>query len=244
MKTLIKHIIFTIFFLTSLASVASAETFTIMTEEYPPLNYTENGKLTGLSSDVVTEMLKRLGQQGSIKVLPWSRAYNLIQTKGNHVLFSMVRNEKRENIFKWVGPISSDKMVFFAKKGSDLTINSIDDAKKVKKIGTYKDSALEIFLKENGFKNFESIIDDSANVKKLGAGRIDLWIANYLQGIQTTKKIAGDSSAVQEVFEIKTTEFYIAFSKSTPDDVIAKWQKVLDEIKNDGTFDNIKKKYQ
>jgi polar amino acid transport system substrate-binding protein len=225
------------------APPATAGNFSIMTEEYPPFNYTENGQLTGLSFDVMVEVLNRVGHPNTIKVQPWSRAYNLILAKDNRILFSMTRTDQREPLFKWVGPIAANKWVFFAKKGSNITITSLDDARKVKKIGTYKDDAAELFLKKRGFTNIDSVIDDLANVKKLVAGRVDLWIVGYLQGLHKARTAVGDSAVLEKVFDVKDTQFYIAFSKSTPDAVIAKWQAALDGIKKDGTYDRILKKY-
>ncbi|MCP4116296.1 MAG: amino acid ABC transporter substrate-binding protein [Desulfobacteraceae bacterium] len=214
-----------------------------MTEEYPPFNYTENGQLTGLSYDVMAELLKRVGHPDNIKVQSWSRSYKLIQTRDNHILFSMTRTNQREPLFKWVGPVAENKWVFFAKKGNSLKINSLEDARKVKKIGTYKDDAAELFLKSNGFTNLDSVIDDSVNVKKLLAGRIDLWIVGYLQGLHKARTAVGDSAVLEKVFDVKETQLYIAFSKATPDAVIAQWQAALDEMKKDGTYDKVLKKY-
>ncbi|HCY84877.1 MAG TPA: amino acid ABC transporter substrate-binding protein [Desulfobacteraceae bacterium] len=221
----------------------SAQTFSIMTEEYPPFNYTEEGKLTGLSSEVMAELIKRMGHPDNIKVLPWARAYNFIQNKEGMILFSMTRTEQRESLFKWVGPVAINKWVFFAKKGSGIQVASLDDARNVKKIGAYKDDAAEQFLKNEGFTNIESVVDDLSNVKKLAAGRIDLWIVGELQGIFKAKSVAGDAAAFEKVFDIKETQLYIAFSKTTPDSVIAKWQAELDKMKADGTYDAILKKY-
>ncbi|MBI9087901.1 MAG: transporter substrate-binding domain-containing protein [Desulfobacterium sp.] len=233
----------TLFCLLGFGVNATAGSFSIMTEEYPPFNYSENGQLTGLSYDVMVELLKRVGHPNNIKVLPWSRSYQLIQAKDNRILFSMTRTDQREPLFKWVGPIATNKWVFFAKKGSRIKINSLDDARKMKKIGTYKDDAAELFLKENGFTNIDSVIDDSVNVKKLLAGRVDLWIVGHLQGLHKARTAVGESSVLEKVFDVKDTQLYIAFSRSTPDTVIAAWQAALDGIKKDGTYDTILKKY-
>ncbi len=225
------------------AANATAGTFSIMTEEYPPFNYTENGQLTGLSYDVMIELLKRVGHPNNIQVQSWSRSYKLIQAKDNRILFSMTRTKQREPLFKWVGPVATNKWVFFAKKGSSIKINSLDDARTAKRIGTYKDDAAELFLKESGFTNIDSVIDDAVNVKKLLAGRIDLWIVGHLQGLHKARAAVGDSTVLEKVFDVKDTQLYIAFSRSTPDAVIAKWQAALDGIKKDGTYDKILKKY-
>lgn len=221
---------------------ALAEGFKIMTEEYPPFNYTENGKLTGLSTEVVEALAQKVGNPADIEVKPWARAYAQIQKEDGLILYSMTRTEARENMFKWVGPVASNKWVFFAKKGSGISLASLDDAKKIEKIGTYKDDAAESFLKEQGFTNLDSVVDDSLNVPKLMAGRINLWVVGELQGIYKAK-LQGVSDQLEKVMDVKDTQLYIAFSKNTPDDVIAKWQAALDAMKADGSFDALVKKY-
>lgn len=230
------------FVLMSYSGAAFAEDFKIMTEEFPPFNYTQDGKITGLSSEVMVELTKRVGHQMNAEVLPWARAYGLIQRKDGLILYSMTRTEAREELFKWVGPIASNKWVFFTKKGSGIVINSLEDAKKVKAIGAYKEDAAETFLKEQGFTNIDSVPNDELNVPKLMGGRIDLWIVGELQGIHKAKQ-KGESDNLEKVFDVKDTQLYIAFSKNTPDEVITSWQSALDAIKADGTYDAIVKKY-
>lgn len=238
-QTILAAILFSLIFT---VSQASATDFKIMTEEYPPFNYSEGGKLTGLSTDVMMELAKRVGHSSEFEMLPWARGYNLIQKKSGQILFSMTRTEAREELFKWVGPVASNKWVLFAKKDSGLTIASLEDAKKVKKIGTYKEDAAETFLKEEGFTNLDSVVNDELNVPKLMAGRIDLWIVGELQGIYKAKA-KGVADDLEKVMDIKDTQLYIAFSKDTADEDIAKWQKALDDMKADGSYDTILKKY-
>lgn len=221
---------------------ASAANFKIMTEDYPPYNYTHDGRLTGLSTEVVREIAKRVGHPADIALLPWARGYGLIKQQDGMILYSMTRTKEREALFKWVGPIASNKWVFFARKGSGIVLASLDDARKVGKIGAYKDDAAEMFLKGEGFTNIDSVVDDAQNVPKLVAGRTDLWIVGELIGIQKAKE-HGAYDQLEKVLDIKDTQLYIAFSKNTPDNDIDRWQKALDEIKADGTYDAIVRKY-
>lgn len=233
---------FFLFFLVLFGSVATAQDLKIMTEEYPPFNYTEDGNLTGLATEVVRELATKVGNSAAIEVKPWARAYKMIEKEDGLILYSMTRTEAREGLFKWVGPVASNTWVFFAKKGSGISLGSLEDAKGVGKIGTYNQDAAEIFLKEQGFTNIDSVPDDTLNVPKLMAGRIDLWIVGELQGIYKAK-LKGVSDQLEKVMDVKETQLFIAFSKNTPDDVIAKWQAALDGMKADGSFDAIVKKY-
>lgn len=224
------------------AAAAKAENLRIMTEEYPPFNYTENGKLTGLATEVVKAVARKTGNTADIEVLPWARACSIIRKRDGLILYSMTRTEAREDLFKWVGPIASNKWVLFAKKSSGINLVALDDARKVGTIGTYKDDAAESYLKEQGFTNLDSVIDDAQNVPKLIAGRINLWIIGELQGIHKAK-VKGVADQLEKVLDVKDTQLYIAFSRNTPDEVIARWQAALDEMKADGSYQDLAKKY-
>ncbi len=225
--------IFLFLFLTT-----SAFGFEVMTEDYPPFNYQEDGKITGLATEVIRELFKKTGHEDNIKLMPWARIYKKLLTSPNKIVYLMTRTKQRENQMKWVGPVAQNKWVFFARKGSQIKIQSLDDARKVGSIGTYREDVCESFLKSKGFTNLESVPVDQRNVEKLIRGRIDLWIVGELQGFF---KAGRDHHAdeIEKVYEIKTSDLYIAFSKETPDSIIAQWQAALDELKQNGRFDEI-----
>ncbi|MGJ3495438.1 transporter substrate-binding domain-containing protein, partial [Piscirickettsia salmonis] len=50
-----------------------AEQITVMTEEWPPYNYTKSNKLTGFSTEIVRAIMKRLGVEYKIYVYPGAR---------------------------------------------------------------------------------------------------------------------------------------------------------------------------
>ncbi len=221
---------------------ASAENFKIYTEEYPPYNYTENGKITGISTEIVREILHRIHHPDNIEVSPWSKAYRLIKEEDYNALYSTTRAPFREHLFKWVGPLVPNNTVLFARTSDNISIHSIDDARAVGQIGVYKDDYGELLLKQNGFTNLHAAPDNITNLKNLIDGKIDLWIINELTGNQMARE-EGLAKQIKKVFDVKKEFMYIAFSKSTPDDVIAKWQQALDEIKEDGTYAQIFSKW-
>ncbi|NJN47058.1 MAG: transporter substrate-binding domain-containing protein [Candidatus Competibacteraceae bacterium] len=77
----------------------SATTLTLLTEELPPLNFTQDGKLMGFSVDVVREIQRRVGNTDSIEVVPWARGYKAALERPNTVLFSTARTQEREPFF-------------------------------------------------------------------------------------------------------------------------------------------------
>lgn len=217
---------------------------TIMTEDYPPFNYMENAKIKGLSTEIVKELQKRTKTKGAIKILPWPRAYKTLQSKNDCMLYSIARTKDRENQFKWVGPIMENKIFLYKKKGSTANIQSLEDAKKVGSIGVQQNSNGHIYLKSHGFSNLDTVPDASLNVKKLLAGRVDL-IPSIKPVIHHRLKQEGlNKDAIENTgVSLGKQRLYLAFSKNTDDNLIQNWQAALDDMKRDGTFDNIYKTY-
>jgi len=216
-----------------------------MTEDYPPFNYKDkNGKIVGITTDIVREIMKSNKDVYPIKLVPWARGYKNIINKPNKILFSMTRNPQRENLFKWVGPIANNSFVFYAKSDSKIVINSLKEANNKKyRIGTYLDGASEQYLKSKSFYNIHSVPDDLLNLKKLIKNRIDLWAAGETQGLYKAKQLKIDPKQIKKVFKIKDTQLYIAFSRTTPNSVIYQWQTELDKMKKDGRYQKIVDKY-
>ena len=222
---------------------AYCEELTILTENLPPLNYVDNGVLVGPSVEVVKEIQKRVGSLEPIQVYPWSRAYKMALEEKNVILFGMTYTKVRHDKFKWVGPLATKRDILVAKKGSGVTIKTLEDAKKVKQIGTLRDDTRGRLLESYGFTNLDPVSDEQLNAKKLALGRIDLW-AYKIPGLRTVCDLAGiDHTQFEEVYHLREIELMIAFSKKTSDAVVKKWQDAFEELIADGTIIQIRKNW-
>lgn len=208
----------------------------ILTEEYPPFNFTQEGKLTGITTQVVQEITRRLGINDSIEVVPWARGYERLSTEANVVLFSTARTPERESLFHWVGPIYSLRFGFYARKADARQIDSMETAKQLDAIATYRADVGEQTLESLGFPNLDSSNSPQSCVRKLMAGRVDLWFFDNIGAPKVAREAGIDPNEIEEVFTYKQNSSYIAFSKQTPPATVQQWQRTLDEIKADGTF--------
>lgn len=230
--------------LIALAQPAWATELTILTENLPPLNYLKNGVLVGPSVEIVKEIQRRVGSHEKIKVYPWARAYRIILEKENVVLFGMTHTKERHNKFKWIGPLATKRDILVAKKGSGIIIKRLEDAKKVKRIGTLRDDTRERFLKSHGFTNLESVSDEKLNAKKLVFGRIDLW-AYKKPGLKTVCELAGvDFNKLEEVYHLRNIHVSIAFSKKSSKSIFQKWKNAFNKMLTDGTIMKIRNKWK
>ena len=223
-------------------SVLSAE-LTILTENLPPLNYVENGVLVGPSVEIVKEIQRRVGSQEQIQVYPWARAYKKALEDENVILFGMTHTKVRQDKFKWVGPLATKRDILVAKKGTGIKIKDLEDAKKVKRIGTLRDDTRGRLLERHGFTNLEPVSDEQLNAKKLALGRIDLW-AYKIPGLRTVCDLAGvDYTEFEEVYHLREIDLMLAFSKKTSDSIVQKWRDAFNEMLADGTIMQIRKKW-
>lgn len=223
----------------SLPATTQAQALALLTEELPPLNYSDESGLTGLSVTIVREILRRVDHPDTIQVVPWARGYKAALEEPNVVLFSTTRTEEREDLFKWVGPLVRWSYVFYKRRGSPITLKHLDDARRVGSIATYRDDAREEFLLEQGFTNLDSSPKLISCARKLLEGRVDLWLDSNLTAYQLVKQLGAEPGAIEPVLTVKTNYLYIAFSKQTDDAVVERWQTALDAMYRDGTLRGI-----
>jgi polar amino acid transport system substrate-binding protein len=216
---------------------------TMLTEEYPPVTFMKDGKVTGFVTDVVREIIARQGIPDNIRLTSWDEAYNTALNKPDVVLFSTERTEKREKLFQWVGPVGKNSAIFYAKKGSGIRINSLEDARKIAAIATTTDWFTEQFLKSKGFTNLVSSPLPVTNVKQLMNGEVQISIFTDITIPEIVKNAGYGMADLEPVFTVSNTYFYIAVSPGTPVEVVKKWQSVLDGLKADGTFEKIYRRY-
>ena len=230
-----------------LISTSLAGDLQILTLEEPLFGFTNSdNEFTGFSVDVIHEIQRRVGNDDKIQVYPWKRAFRTAIEQPNVVLFTVTRTADREEKFHWIATIERNAWALFAKKGSGIVVNTLDDAKKVNLIGVLRGGSHEQFLLDNGFKR-EQLIDVS-NYKQstlmLHLNRIELTVFSTLGMAISCFNNNCDFNEFEAVFTFKALPSGgIAMSKGTPAEVVEKWQKAARDMKEDGTFEAIAKKW-
>jgi ABC-type amino acid transport substrate-binding protein len=220
-----------------------------ITEEYPPFNFTAEGRTQGISTDILLEMLKLAGASQTredIGSLPWARGYNVALTTEDVLLYSTTRTAARENLFKWVGPIIRSKIVLFARKDRNLALSSIDDINQMKlRVGVVlndvgEQTLLELGVKRNGIYRFNKGIHLAEMLEK---GRIDLLAYGNLVTLWNLKSLGFNPSDYEAIYTLKEAEYYYALNRKTDDQIINQLQKALDHLKESGRVAAIIKGY-
>lgn len=222
--------------------IFSEEKITIITEDSPPLNYEENNIAKGPSVEIVQEILNIINLEEDIQFFPWARGYSMATEEPNIALFSATKTEERDKIFKWVGPLAVKEKVFFVKKGSNIKITDFEDAKKYN-IGVLREGSTEQLLISKNFPNIDSVTSEDLNLKKIIAGRIDVWYTSKSTAVSSANKLNIDINEITDIYTVKRSVLYIAFNNKTSDEVITKWQDAYDLLEESGKIKEIYKKY-
>lgn len=221
----------------------------VVTEEWKPYNYSSQGEVKGICTEIVKLSIKNAGFKiagGKINIYPWARSYRIALSNENVLIYTILRNSRREKLFQWIGPlIRPEKFYFFKKRArDDVKVTSLSDAKKYQ-IGILRASIHEDFLLSKGFSKstIQPVADHKLNLHKLLNERIDL-IIDTLSSIKIrTKKMGLPLEQFERSLFLFKNDFYMAFSNKTDKAVVNRLKSAFTELKDRGVTCQILEKY-
>lgn len=234
---------FLVFMLVLLSSAQAEEPLRVVTEELPPYSMVRDGKVTGMSTEVVEAILKQAGLTAPIKSMPWARTYDIALHAENVLIYSLTRTVEREALFQWVGSIASSQLYLYSLAARPVVLNSLADARAYQ-IGTVKNDVSEEFLLNQGFevgKNLQSSNKYESNYEKLKLGHIDLWVSNALNAHYLARQSNTDPAytlvASLLIPQLSHAEgLYLACSLNTPAATVERLRAALRAIKANGEY--------
>lgn len=231
------------------SSAFADEKLYIFTENYPPYNASTTGQgfahnendITGICTDMVKTMMKRVDYEYVMKMRDWSRAYDWVQGRENHALFCTARTDEREDEFQWVGPLASIKWTLFAAPDSNIKVESLEDARQYK-IAGYKGDVMSDYLVSEGFDLVMNVSGEQ-NPRRLVLGQADLWVTDGLVG-PLVAEAEHDITGLKPVLVFRETPMFLAVSNETGTAIVEDLQAALDEARDSGALDRIAQSYQ
>jgi len=240
---------FLLFFTSTSLCAQTLDDLVFITEEYPPFNFIEEGKVRGISTDLLVEMLNRLGAKQTredIGSLPWARGYEIALHNKNAVLFSTTRTQAREELFKWVGPIIHSEIVLLARKDRKLSLKSVDEINRRKlRVGVVLNDVGELTLRELGVER-RRIFRFNKGVqlaKMLEQGRIDLLAYGKQVSLWNLKSLGFAPNDFATVYTLAQAEYYYALNRNIDEQIARRLQAALDQLKAEGALARIVKHY-
>lgn len=222
----------------------------VVTEEMPPYNMTENGRVTGFSTDIVQAVMKEAGIDAPIQVMPWARAYDRALSVPNVLIYSIARTPEREGLFQWVGPIAPTNWYIYSLAERPVTLHSLEDARG-QKIATVNMDVGQQFLLSRGFKmgtELQSTSRYENNYRMLKIEHVGLWISNELNAIYLMRQNGDDPEKALvrslPLPELSSPEgLSLAFSKGTSPAIVERFREALETVRKNGTYDALMHKW-
>lgn len=219
---------------------------TIVAKEEAPYigNKLPNG---GLSVDIVRTALQRAGYKATFAFETWPRAYEGALIGIYDIVGSIWKTPQRENDFAFSAPYLYHQVKFIKKKSSkNITYNNLSDLDGLI-IGTLRGYAYgDDFLQSRKFIRLPQnhLLQ---NLLLLSQDRIDLTVGEVrkirYELNQYMKNSSNDLEVLQNPLIKRGT--HIAVSKQNPkhQEIIAGFNKALQAMKADGSYDQIVKKH-
>jgi len=214
----------------------------ILTGEFPPLSYSENGLPSGPAVEIANRIQRILDSKIPIEMYPWARGYLQLERDSNTMLFSTTRTPERDQLFKWVGPFAEKRFVLFAKMGSPIRGAVLQDFVEYR-VGVMNSSNNDEFLVKKGFKHITRVNVEQSNLKMLLLGRIDLWYTDVPQANYAMEQ-EGVADQLAEVYTVEVNRSYFAFNRNTSDSIVGAWNRAFNDLYKNGTIRQILTKYK
>ncbi|WP_456473230.1 substrate-binding periplasmic protein [Desulfolithobacter sp.] len=229
--------------LVMLASVCRGETYTVYTEDLPPVHYLENNRVTGIATEIVREIFRRAGMDPRIEIYPWKRAYHMVLKNPGTFIYTINRTPRREKLFKWIGPILSKRtMLYKFRDRRDIVINSVDDLKQYT-TAVILGYALTQKLQALGFEDGHELIitkNKKAQMRVFLRGRADLITGNEYTIFNALKAEGISPDVLEPVLLMSEKGYYLAANIDTDDVVVQRLREANDKLQQDD-FDFIRK---
>lgn len=231
----------------ALTPLSFAQKIHIVTEEIPVYSFYDEKLQTvsGLTVEIVAEVMRRAKLDYKISIYPWARAYKIAQEMPNTAIFALVRKEEREKHFKWVGAIyDNDAYLYKLRSRNDIQAKNMTELRPYI-VGVVRDgAAADVFLKE-GIR-VDAAPASVNNVHKLLLRRIDAMMGEELSLNYMLQKNNIDPSMLEKLFRVDklSGQLYLAFSLQTSDTVVDACKMALNSMMQDGSFQRITQKWR
>lgn len=231
-------------FIASLCFLLKAEPIQFVAEDLPPYHYQDkNGHTKGVLVDVIKAVANKANIAYEVQIYPFARAYKMLKTKPNVVMFSLLKSPNREGHFLWLGNIFHNSAYLVSLNGDNKRLSHLEQAKGFT-VGTIRGYYSETYLRKAGFGEGENL-SLSVNYQNLWRmlfkKRIDFVLTNTLSLTSELNKLGYTVKEVTKVIELKDfpNKLHLAANKAFDADTAHKLKVALQAIKDNGEYQKI-----
>lgn len=105
-------------------SVLAGE-FTTLAAPYPPYAVSRGLRVEGMSVTTLSTIMEQCGMtlnSSDVQLSHWAVGYECTARERRHIMLNAHRNRHTEHLYKWVGPVTTSKIVLIGRKKDKLFI--------------------------------------------------------------------------------------------------------------------------
>ena len=223
-----------------------ADDYQVVTEEWPPYNYQENGQITGMTTEIVRAIMALTGDHFEILMLPSMRTTYLLNSRPKTIVYSLFRTPEREALYKWVGPIAEESIYPYQMADAQQPVNTLEQLHQAPRITTRQAGLIPDWLQARGFTNLDRSANSNQQLyRMLLAKRTDLIVGDTAAGVAyNSRQLDIPTGTLRQIpVELYRSALYIAFSHDCDDKVVNAWSSALDRLRQTGALARIIQRY-
>ncbi|MDC0254645.1 transporter substrate-binding domain-containing protein [Bacteriovoracales bacterium] len=233
--------IFILFFIPFL--YAGEKTVTLATTDWPPY-YGKKLNNGGPIVEITKEAFKRVGIKSKVYWLPWTRAQTEVKNGKFSALLGAYKTPEREKYALYNStPLGFTVTGIFSINRKDKTVDKLE-ALKGKRICHLRGTSVAAAFDNAKFLSKRAVGSESSCMMMVLKKRVQLVAGSQFVFGAILKKLNSKAS-LNPIFIFEKTPMFNAFSKKSPDyeKIKASFDKGLDLIKKDQTYEKIMKKH-
>jgi len=232
-----------IFMVIIISATVSAKPLELLTLQYPPYEFEEDGELKGFVVDIIHAVFQRMDQPINITLLPWARALQMIEDGEADAIFTAYKTPEREVFADYSNEILMPQVIsLFVRQDSNITFNDDLAALSDYSFGAVRGVSYGMIFDEavqNGIINPPDLAaTGEINMEKLLSERFDILVSNKYGALYILQKMNALDQVRELKPEVESLPSYIAFSKKRNLSAVRdRFDEMLAELKADGTYD-------
>ena len=224
------------------ATNADAEKLVIGYTIYEPMNYMEDGKLTGFDTEFAEAVCEKLGVTPEFVEINWDTKFVTLDSKKIDCIWNgmTISDEVKKNCDVSKAYVKNAQVVVMKK---DVIENYADvESLKGLKFAAEAGSAGEAAIKDNGLDGaYSAVAAQTDALLAVMGGQADACVID----ITMAKSMTAEGTSYDGLtysLELTSEEYGIGFRKG--DALTQKVNTIIDELKADGTLDALAEKYE
>lgn len=214
---------------------------TVVTENTPITQASDQHPEGGEATRFVEKLLQRAEIDYTLRIVPWRRGYQLAKHSKNTLIYPLARTREREPHFHWVGQLIPIRYYLFRLKARpSLTLKTLEDARPYT-IGVVNYHAHHEYLLQRGFANLQPVNSSDQNLKKLLRHRIDFFPMSdggVFPLCQRTQ-ISCEQITPELYLEDIASGLYMAFGRDTDAVILQQTAETYQQLIADGTHSKV-----